>query len=121
MLKLTIIGNLGKDAILREVQGKHVISFSVAHTEKYKDSTGTQKEKTVWVECSYWSERVNLIPYLKKGHLVYLEGQPNIDVYDNKDGEKVPSIKLRVTQVQLLNNKIMEDHSAQTKGEDSSQ
>lgn len=110
MIKLTLIGNLGRDAMLRDVQGKHVISFSVAHTEKYKDTAGVQKDKTVWVECSYWSERVNLVPYLKKGNQVYVEGQPNIEVYENKDGEKVAGIKLRVTQVQLLGNKTTESN-----------
>ena len=46
MIKLQIIGNLGKDCILKEVNGKKVINFSVANTERYKDSSGNQKEKT---------------------------------------------------------------------------
>jgi single-strand DNA-binding protein len=112
MIKLTVIGNLGRDAIVRDAQGKSVISFSVAHTEKFKDSNGVQKDKTTWVECNYWSERINLVPYLKKGNQVYVEGQPTIDVYENKEGQKVASVKLRVTQVQLLNNRNAGDNSA---------
>lgn len=46
MIKLQIVGNLGKDCILKEVNGKNVINFSVAHTERYKDSKGEQKERT---------------------------------------------------------------------------
>jgi single-strand DNA-binding protein len=110
LIKLTVIGNLGRDAIVRDVQGKSVISFSVAHTEKFKDNMGVQKDKTTWIECNYWSERTNLVPYLKKGNQIYVEGQPNIDVYENKDGQKVASIKLRVTLIQLLNNKSSENH-----------
>ncbi len=111
MIKLTVIGNLGRDAVVRDAQGKSVISFSVAHTEKFKDSNGVQKDKTTWVECNYWSERVNLVPYLKKGNQVYVEGQPTIDVYENKEGQKVASVKLRVTQVQLLSNRNAGDSS----------
>jgi single-strand DNA-binding protein len=111
MIKLTVIGNLGRDAVVRDVQGKSVISFSIAHTEKFKDQNGVQKDKTVWVECNYWSERTNLVPYLKKGHQVYVEGQPTVDVYDNKDGQKSAGIKLRVTQVQLLNNRHTESQN----------
>jgi single-strand DNA-binding protein len=110
LIKLTVIGNLGRDAIVRDVQGKSVISFSVAHTEKFKDNMGIQKDKTTWVECNYWSERTNLVPYLKKGHQIYVEGQPNIDVYENKDGQKVAGVKLRVTLIQLLSNKSSESH-----------
>jgi single-strand DNA-binding protein len=105
LIKLTIIGNLGRDAIVRDVQGKSVISFSVAHTEKFKDSMGVQKDKTTWVECNYWSERTNLVPYLKKGYQIFVEGQPSIDVYENKEGHKVAGVKLRVTLIQLLSNK----------------
>jgi single-strand DNA-binding protein len=110
LIKLTVIGNLGRDAIVRDVQGKSVISFSVAHTEKFKDNMGIQKDKTIWIECNYWSERTNLVPYLKKGYQIYIEGQPNFDVYENKDGQKVSGVKLRVTLIQLLNNKSSENH-----------
>jgi Single-strand binding protein family len=57
MIKLQVIGNLGKDCIVKEVNGKNVINFSVAHTERYKDSQGNQKERTTWVECAYWTDR----------------------------------------------------------------
>ncbi len=43
MIKLLVIGNLGKDAVLNNVNGKNVINFTVAHTEKYKDAQGVQK------------------------------------------------------------------------------
>ncbi|MBI3882871.1 MAG: single-stranded DNA-binding protein, partial [Sphingobacteriales bacterium] len=35
MIKLQIVGNLGKDCIVKEINGKNVINFSVAHTERY--------------------------------------------------------------------------------------
>ena len=38
MIKLQIVGNLGKDCIVKEVGGKNVINFSVVHSERYKDS-----------------------------------------------------------------------------------
>ena len=71
MLKLQTIGHLGKDCTTNVVNGKNVINFSVAHSEKYKDSAGVQKEKTLWVECAYWTERAAIAPYLKKGQQVY--------------------------------------------------
>ena len=43
MIKLQVIGNLGADCIQKEVNGKTVINFNVAHSEKYKDAQGNLK------------------------------------------------------------------------------
>lgn len=78
MLKLNVIGHLGKDAVVNNVNGKSVINFSVAHSEKIRDAQGNQNDKTVWVECAYWTDRVAIAPYLKKGTQVYAEGNGDI-------------------------------------------
>lgn len=104
MIKLTAIGHLGKDAILNNVNGKNVINFSVCHTEKYKDAQGNQKDKTIWVDCSYWTEKTGIAPYLKKGIQVYVEGQPEVRSYTAKDGTTGATLSLRVGIVQLLSS-----------------
>ncbi|MEJ0102238.1 MAG: single-stranded DNA-binding protein [Bacteroidota bacterium] len=45
MIKMQVIGNLGKDCVVNTVNGKNVINFTVAHTEKYRDSQGNNQEK----------------------------------------------------------------------------
>jgi single-strand DNA-binding protein len=102
MIKLQIIGNLGKDCIVSEVNGKSVINFSVAHSERYKDAQGNQKERTTWVECAYWTDRTNISQYLVKGKTVYVEGSPSADAYTNKEGQVSATLRLRVQSVQLL-------------------
>ncbi len=102
MIKLQIVGNLGKDCIVKEVNGKNVINFSVAHTERFKDSTGAQKERTTWVECAYWTDRTAIAPYLKKGQLVFAEGSPEADGYMNKDNQAAATLRMRVRDIQLL-------------------
>ena len=102
MIKLQIIGNIGKDCIVKEVNGKNVINFSVAHTERYKDSQGNQKEKTTLVECAYWTERTAVAQYLTKGRTVYAEGAPEADPYMNKEGVASATLRMRVQNVQLL-------------------
>lgn len=105
MIKLLVIGNLGKDAIVNNVNGKNVINFSVAHTEKYKDAQGNQKDRTVWVECAYWTDRTAIAPYLKKGTQVYVEGNPDVRSYTTQDGKPGASLSLRILNVQLLGNR----------------
>lgn len=102
MIKLQIIGNLGKDCIVKEINGKHVINFSVAHTERFKDAQGNQKERTTWVECAYWTDRTAIAPYLTKGTTVYAEGSPEADPYTNKEGQAAATLRMRVQNIQLL-------------------
>jgi single-strand DNA-binding protein len=112
MIKLQIIGNLGKDCIVKEVNGKNVINFSVAHTERYKDSQGNQKERTTWVECAYWTDRTAVAQYLTKGRTVYAEGSPEADAYSNKEGQPAATLRMRVQNVQLLSNNGTEGTNA---------
>lgn len=102
MIKLQIVGNLGKDCIVKEVNGKNVINFSVAHTERFKDSQGNQKERTTWVECAYWTDRTAVAQYLTKGKTVYAEGSPEADAYTNKEGQPAATLRMRVQNIQLL-------------------
>ena len=105
MIKLQVIGNLGKDCITNSVSGKNVINFSVAHTEKVRDQQGNQKDKTIWVDCAYWTEKTGIAPYLKKGTQVYVEGTPDIRTYPKTDGTTGVSLTLRVLSVQLLGSR----------------
>ncbi|MDP4262250.1 MAG: single-stranded DNA-binding protein [Bacteroidota bacterium] len=102
MIKMQIIGNLGKDCVVNTVNGKNVINFTVAHTEKYKDSQGNQQEKTTWVDCAYWTDRTAIAQYLTKGKQVYVEGQPEARSFQRNDGTPGSSLSLRVREVQLL-------------------
>ena len=102
MIKLQVIGNLGKDCLTNTVNGKSVINFTVAHTEKYRDQQGNQKDKTIWVDCAYWTDRTGIAPYLRKGTQVYVEGAPDIRTYPKNDGTTGATLTLRVLNVQLL-------------------
>lgn len=102
MIKLQIIGNLGKDCVVNTVNGKNVINFTVAHTEKFKDSQGNQQEKTTWVDCAYWTDRTAISPYLTKGKQVFAEGTPEVRTFTRQDGTAGASLSLRVREVQLL-------------------
>lgn len=119
MIKLQIIGNLGKDCIVKEVNGKNVINFSVAHTERFKDSQGNQKERTTWVECAYWTDKTAVAQYLTKGKTVYAEGSPEADGYMNKDNQVAATLRMRVQSLQLVGG-VGGDNSGQQQGGQSS-
>jgi single-strand DNA-binding protein len=105
MIKMQVIGRLGKDCVVNTVNGKSVMNFTVAHSEKYKDSQGTMQEKTIWVDCAYWSDRTAVAQYLQKGTQVFVEGQPEARSFQRNDGTPGSSLSLRVREVQLLGSK----------------
>jgi single-strand DNA-binding protein len=105
MIKMQVIGRLGKDCVVNTVNGKNVINFTVAHSEKYRDSQGNNQEKTTWVDCAYWTDRTAVSPYLTKGTQVFVEGTPEVRSFTRQDGTGGASLSLRVREVQLLGSK----------------
>lgn len=102
MVKIEVIGRIGKDATVNQHNGKYVINFSVAHSEKYKDQNGVEVNKAVWVECAYWSEYTRIAQYLTKGTQVYVEGQPEARSWTSNTGQHNASLGCRVRRIELL-------------------
>ncbi len=121
MIKLQVIGHLGKDCTVNEVNGKNVINFTVAHSERFKDAQGNQVEKTIWVSCSYWTDRTAIAPYLKKGQLIYAEGAPEAEAYTNKEGQQAATLRLKVFSIQLLGGKTDENQAGSGQQQQSQQ
>ena len=77
--KVLLIGRLGADPDIKQmVNGKSVARLSLATSNTWKDkNTGEKKEKTEWHRVVIFNEGlVNVVQqYVKKGALVYIEGQ----------------------------------------------
>ncbi len=87
--KVTLIGRLGKDPEVRNLQnGGKVVNFSLATSEKWKDRDGNQKEKTEWHSVAIFNEHLAGVAerYLRKGSLVYLEGQLQTRKWQDQSG-----------------------------------
>jgi len=77
--KVLLIGRLGNDPEIKQmVNGKSVARLSLATSNTWKDkNTGEKKEKTEWHRVVIFSEGLVKVveQYVKKGALVYIEGQ----------------------------------------------
>lgn len=103
MQKLFVIGNLGVDAEVKNANGKEFISFKVADTSRFTDQKGNVSETTTWINCAMTGDKdTKVLPYLKKGVKVYVEGRPSYRLYSS---EKLRSMQvgvdLHVTSVEL--------------------
>lgn len=102
MVKIQIIGHLGRDCETNEFNGRTVINFNVASTEKFKNASGVMQERTTWIRCAYWTSSPAVAEYLKKGKLVYAEGTPSASAFKRNDGELAASLEMTVRRVELL-------------------
>jgi single-strand DNA-binding protein len=105
MIRISVIGRLGQDAVVNDVNGKTVINFSMAYSEKFKNQQGQDVDKTTWVSCAYWTDKLNVANYLKKGTMIYMEGKPEAKTYLNdKTKETIAQLHARVSSIQLLSS-----------------
>jgi single-strand DNA-binding protein len=90
--KVILVGNLGKDPIVRATNdGSKIVSFSLATSETWRDkATGERKEKTEWHNIVIFNENVGKIAeqYLRKGSKVFVEGQMQTRKWTDKDNQE---------------------------------
>jgi single-strand DNA-binding protein len=99
MNNITVAGQLGKDAELKQVGQEQVLSFSVA------DSQGRDKP-SIWWNCQLWGRRAtSLQQYLVKGASVTITGQVTQREYTDKTGQKKIAQDVRVNDVCLQGSK----------------
>lgn len=107
--RIQLIGRLGKDPEVRVTStGKKVCSFSLAVSRRWKNSAGEDKETTDWFNVEAWGHLGEISKqYLRKGRLVFLEGQLRTERYEH-EGETHYYTKVVVTQMQMLDRKAEE-------------
>ena len=101
-----MLGNCGKDPEVRMVGENKVATFSLATTEKYKDSkTGEWKENTEWHNIVCWRNTAEIADkYIKKGTQLFIEGKLRTRSWE-KDGEKRYVTEIVADSIQLLGKK----------------
>ena len=105
MLQVTLIGNVGADAIRKAGDGYEFVSFRVCHNDRYTDSAGVRHESTMWVDC-VMDKDAKVAEYLKAGTQVYVTGSLSLRVYSSaKDRCMKAGATIRVQRLELLSGK----------------
>ena len=88
--KVILVGHLGRDPEVKYMaSGDAVANLAVATSESWKDKQGQQQEKTEWHRVSIFGKVAEIAgEYLKKGSMVYLEGQLQTRKWQDKDGNE---------------------------------
>ncbi len=106
LCKISIVGNLGRDAEQRFTPGGDaVVTFSVATTE-VRNNRGEREEHTQWFRVDFWGKRGERIKdYLTKGQRVYVDGRLRVRDYEDRDGKARYSLDVRADDVLLLGSR----------------
>jgi len=73
--KVMLIGNLGRDPEMRFTpSGRAVTNFTIATSERWKDTNGELQESTEWHRIVTWGKLAeNCAKLLSKGKQVYID------------------------------------------------
>lgn len=109
--KVIILGNLGKDPEVKELQSGKVSNFSVATSHKWKDkTTGEKKEETEWHNVTCYGGLATIAgSYLRKGSKVYIEGRIRSRKYQAKDGTDRYITEIIADDLKMLDGKASSD------------
>ena len=103
MLQIEVIGNLGRDAEVKEFSGRKYVCFSVAHTENVRPRTPSEPptQRTVWLSVYWYGEGGNTFPYLKRGAKVFVRGSMRNNLYTDRTGQTRVDINVNAREVYL--------------------
>ena len=120
MNKAMIIGNLGSDPELRYTQNQTpVATFSVASTERWKDSDGNKQEHTEWHRIVVWKGLAEVCnEHLSKGSKVFIEGKLRTRKWEDQDGNIRYSTEIVVRDLEMLGGRLDNSESVPDDGMD---
>ena len=102
-----LLGHLGKDVEIRTFQsGVKKAQFSIATTERYRDSSGGWQERTQWHNIVAWGKTAELMASsLYKGARVALSGKLEYRQYTDKDGVQRNVAEINATEFMTIREK----------------
>jgi single-strand DNA-binding protein len=110
--KAQVIGNLGRDAETRYTKsGTMNVSFSVASSRRFTDSSGTPQERTTWFRVTAWGKLAETLDRLAqdgsltKGQRVFVSGRLESNEYTNQAGEAKTSLEINADDVLLMGSR----------------
>ena len=101
--KAILIGHLGRDPETRYLpNGTAVCNFTMATTEKWTKD-GEKQSRTEWHRIEAWGKLAEICgEYLSKGQPVLIEGSIKTDEWEDQEGKKRQTTKIKAREMQML-------------------
>jgi single-strand DNA-binding protein len=106
--KAILVGNVGKDPEVKFLpSGMAVANFTLATSERFKDKSGEQQERTEWHSLTAYQRLAEIVrDYVKKGSKLYVEGRIQTRSWDDQaSGQKRYKTEIVVNDLVLLSGR----------------
>lgn len=109
--KVILVGNLGKDPEVRELDsGVVVAKFPLATSESFNNKEGARVDQTEWHNIVLWRGLAEVAErFLRKGSLVYLEGKLKTRSWDDKEGHRKYITEVVADNLTILSKRYKDD------------
>ena len=113
--RTVLMGNLTRDPELAEYgEGLKVCRFTVACSERFKDRNGQPQQKTLFMDCSAFGKRAEVInQYFKKGNPIHIDGKLEQHSWEDEDNKRRTKISLKCENFSFVDSK-QESNQEQT-------
>jgi single-strand DNA-binding protein len=86
--------------------GTAVANFSIATTENWTNKEGEPQSRTEWHRIEAWGRLGEICgEYLSKGRQVYIEGSLQTDEWEDQEGNKRQTTKIKAGKMQMLGSR----------------
>lgn len=102
MNKVIITGRIANDLEIRKTpNNKSVLDLRIAVSRDYKDAEGNYPADFIKAVC--WEQKADFISkYAQKGTMIGVSGRIQVNVYDDKNGQRVYDTYIQAEQVEIL-------------------
>lgn len=105
--KVILIGNVTRDAMIKETEGgKKIALFSLATNRYYKTQDGQNKSEVEFHNCVAWGPLAEKADnYITKWKLIYIEWRLKTRVIEKDGGEKLYKTEVVIGNMIFLNKR----------------
>ena len=102
-----LTGNLVHDPQTKDLpSGTKVCNFRVAHSRKFTDGSGNNREETLFIGVQVFGRQAtHCSQFLHKGSQVMIQGRLQYKEYQTKDGQKRSEISISADTVQFMDGR----------------
>lgn len=107
--KVQLIGHLGINPEVKDLENGKVAKFTIATNDSYKDKDGKKVEQTDWHNIVAWRGTAEIVEkFAKKGSFVGVEGKLKHRTWEDKEGVKQYTTEVVIDEILLLDKKPTE-------------
>ena len=106
MNTVILIGRVGRNPEIKDINGAKCATFSLATSERYKDRNGNQQEQTEWHNIVAWRATADIAErFVKSGDQLCVEGKIKYRQWETDRGEKRYATDIVADRIHLLGSK----------------